>query len=68
MSARRKIIGQPVDVVSSDKEEVKKMTLYIPKSTAKEFMKRAIDEDRDFSELATIAIQKYLAVAKPIRV
>jgi hypothetical protein len=51
-------VGAAMDKQTST--ETVKMTLYIRKPVVKEFKKLAIDMEKDYSELATIAFQEYV--------
>ena len=49
------------DVKSSKKPEEKvRMTIYLPKSLIKKFKHRAVDEEKELSELAEEIFQSFL--------
>ena len=47
-------------ILEFQKEERDRMTVYISKSLAKKFKIFAIEEEKDFSQLAEIAFTQYL--------
>lgn len=57
-------MAEDANTTPSDQTETVKMTLYIQKSVAKEFKKLAIDEEKDYSELATQAFSQFVSNRK----
>jgi hypothetical protein len=53
-------MAEHANTSTSTQEETVKMTLYITKSVAKEFKKLAIDKEKDYSELATLAFSQFV--------
>jgi hypothetical protein len=53
-------MAEKADSPTSNHSETVKMTLYISKPVAKEFKKLAIDEEKDYSELATLALSQFM--------
>ena len=53
-------MAESTDSPTTDAAETIKMTLYISKPVAKEFKKLAIDEEKDYSELATLALSQFV--------
>lgn len=53
-------MAESAEPTTTDNVETVKMTLYISKPVAKEFKKLAIDEEKDYSELANLALSQFV--------
>ena len=53
-------MAETAETPTPSNSETVKMTLYISKTVAKEFKKLAIDEEKDYSELANLALSQFV--------